>query len=209
MNVQEAIQKRKSIRSYSNASICDAHLTILFQALKLAASGANKQNWEFVFVKNSNVKQRLVPVCKNQKYVKGCSYFIAGVADPMLKWHMVDITTALTQLTLQAVELGYGTCWIGAFNEAGVKQVLNIPIDKKVVVCMTIGMPAGKPVPTIRKSLETFIYLNQYGTHFESINYKPSQNKLSSILMQPRWVMASKLSNTLGKVRHFFKKYSL
>jgi len=48
------------------------------------------------------------------------------VADPTQKWHMVDITIALTQLALRAVELGYGTCWIGAFDEAGVKQVLNI-----------------------------------------------------------------------------------
>jgi nitroreductase len=168
MNVQEAIQKRLSIRRYSDASISADHLDILFKALQFAASGNNYQNWEFVFVKDPEVKQRLVPACSNQRFVKDCAYFIAGATDPTLKWHMVDITIALTQFALQAVELGYGTCWIGAFDEAGVKQVLNIPTDKKVVICMTLGLPTGKHVPRGRKTLEEIIYLNQFGARFES-----------------------------------------
>ena len=75
---------------------------------------------------------------------------------------MVDITISLTHFTLQAVELGYGTCWIGAFDENQVKQVLKIPEDKKVVICMTFGMPKGMLVPTGRKAVEEFIYLNRY-----------------------------------------------
>ena len=168
MNVHEAIQKRLSIRRYSDASIPAEHLDILFKALQFAASGNNSQNWEFVFVKDPGIKQRLVPACSNQRFVKDCDYFIAGAADPTLKWHMVDITIALAQFALQAVELGYGTCWIGAFDEVGVKQVLNIPTDKKVVICMTLGLPTGKHVPRGRKTLEEIIYLNQFGARFES-----------------------------------------
>jgi nitroreductase len=54
---------------------------------------------------------------------------------------MVDITIALANFTLQAVELGYGTCWIGAFDEKQVKQILHVPDEKKVVICMTFGVP--------------------------------------------------------------------
>ena len=168
MQVKEAIQKRLSIRRYADASIPTEHMNILFQALQLAASGNNYQNWEFVFVKDPEFKRRLVPVCSSQRFVRDCTYFIAGVADPTLKWHMVDITIALTQFALQAVELGYGTCWIGAFDEAGVKQVLSVPADKKVVICMTLGRPTGKHVPRSRKTLEEFIYLNQFGVRFKS-----------------------------------------
>ena len=168
MQVQKAIQKRLSIRQYADASIPDEHMDILFKALQLAPSGNNLQNWEFVFVKDSDLKQRLVPACFNQRFIKDCAYFIAGVADPKLKWHMVDITISLTHFTLQAVELGYGTCWIGAFDETQVKQVLRIPEDKKVVICMTFGMPKGKHVPRGRKAVEEFIYLNQFGSRFKS-----------------------------------------
>ena len=168
MQVQEAIQKRLSIRRYADAAIPAEHLDILFKALQLAASGNNYQNWEFVFVKDAEVKQRLVAACNNQVFVRNCAYFIAGVADPALKWHMVDITIALTQFTLQAVELGYGTCWIGAFDEAQVKSVLNIPETKKVVICMTLGLPAGRHVARGRKAVEEFIYLDQFGRRFKS-----------------------------------------
>ena len=167
MHVHEAIQNRLSIRRYADTSIPAEHMDILFKALQLAASGNNYQNWEFVFVNNPDVKQRLVPACSNQRFVKDCAYFIAGVADPTLKWHMVDITIALTQLALQAVELGYGTCWIGAFDEAHVKRVLEIPEDKKVVICMTLGLPTGKHVTRGRKTLEEIIYLNQFGNRFK------------------------------------------
>ena len=169
MQVQEAIQKRLSIRRYADAPIPAGHMDMLFRALQLAASANNYQNWEFVFVEDPALKDRLVPACSHQRFVRDCSYFIAGVADPALKWHMVDITIALSQLALQAVELGYGTCWIGAFDEAHVKRILNIPADKKVVICMTLGMPAGRHVPRGRKSLEEIIYQDQFGGRFESI----------------------------------------
>ena len=167
MNVQEAIQKRLSIRRYADVSIPDEHMEILFKALQLAASGNNYQNWEYVFVQDPGVKKRLVPACSNQGFVKDCAYFIAGVVDPTLKWHMVDITISLTQFALQAVELGYGTCWIGAFSEDEVKRVLNIPTRIKVVICMTLGVPEGKHVPKGRKSVEEFIYLNQFGVRYK------------------------------------------
>ena len=162
MQVQEAIQKRLSIRRYADASIPDEHMDILFKALQLAPSANNLQNWEFVLVKNPDLKQRLVSACFNQRFIKDCAYFIAGVADPNLKWHMVDITISLTHFTLQAVELGYGTCWIGAFDEIRVKEILNVPDKKKVVICMTFGMPEGRHVPKGRKAFEDFICLNQY-----------------------------------------------
>jgi len=164
MKVQEAIQNRLSIRQYAEASIPAEHLEILFKALQLAPSANNYQNWEFVFARDPDIKQRLVPACLNQRFIKDCSYFIAAVADPAQKWHMVDVTIALTQFTLQAVELGYGTCWIGAFDETGIKRVLNIPADKKVVICMTFGMPRGRHIHRGRKDVDEFIYLNQYST---------------------------------------------
>jgi nitroreductase len=163
MQVQEAIQKRLSIRRYADAAISEEHMDILLKSLQLAPSANNSQNWEFVLVNDPEQKQQLVPACSNQRFIKDCAYFIAGVADPAQKWHMVDITIALTQFTLQAAELGYGTCWIGAFDEAWVKHVLKVPEDKKVVICMTFGMPAGKHVPRGRKAVEEFIYLNQFG----------------------------------------------
>jgi nitroreductase len=167
MHVKEAIARRRSIRTYAETSIPPEHMKTFFKALQLAPSASNTQNWEFVLVGDPDLKRRLVPACFHQSFVAECSYFIAGVADPALKWHQVDITIALTNFTLQATELGYATCWIGAFDETRVKELLGVPELKKVVVCMTFGMPKGEPFPSGRKAIEEFIYLNHYGQRWE------------------------------------------
>lgn len=172
MEVKEAIARRLSIRRYAAADIPAQHMQTLFKALQLAASGSNRQNWEFVFVADADLKHDLISACENQSFVGECAYFIAAVADPRLKWHMVDISISLTNFTLQAVELGYGTCWIGAFDEDAVKLMLGVPEQKKVVVCMAFGKPAGRHVARGRKVLEEFIFLNRYGGHWSETTRK-------------------------------------
>jgi nitroreductase len=169
MQVQDAIKARLSIRRYAETPIPDKDLKILLKALQLSPSANNSQNWQFVFVDDPELKRALIPACFNQKFVADCSYFIAGIADPELKWHMVDITIALTNLTLQAVELGYGTCWIGAFDENEVKNILNVPNDKKIVICMALGKPKGKHLPRTRKKLGHFMHLNQFGRPWNNL----------------------------------------
>jgi nitroreductase len=163
MEVKEAIASRLSIRRYAESSISPDHMETLFRAAQLAPSANNGQNWEFIFVGDAEIKRRLVGACSNQNFVANCTYFIAGVADPRQKWHMVDITIAFTNFTLQAADLGYGTCWMGAFEENRVKEILGVPDERKVVICMTFGAPEGRHVPRGRKSIDEFIYLNHYG----------------------------------------------
>jgi len=163
MEVKEAIASRLSIRRYAESSIPSEHMETLFRALQLAPSANNGQNWEFVFVGDAETKRRLVGACSSQSFVGNCTYFIAAVADPAQKWHMVDITIALTNFTLQAADLGYGTCWIGAFDEKRVKEILGVPNVRKVVICMTLGTPEGRHVAKGRKGFEKFIYQNHYG----------------------------------------------
>ena len=43
-----------------------------------------------------------------------------------------------------AVECGLGNCWIGAFNEEKVKEILGIPKEVRVVELMPIGYPVFK-----------------------------------------------------------------
>jgi nitroreductase len=184
MSVKETIANRLSIRQYAVTSIPTEHMETLFRALQLAPSANNNQNWEFVFVSDPELKKNLVPACFYQRFVSECTYFVAGVADPNLKWHHVDITIAFTNFTLQATELGYGTCWIGAFDENNVKELLKVPKDKKVVICMTFGMPKGKHVPKGRKSLKEFLYLDHYGRHWDHTSLRKRESSQNQKYMR-------------------------
>jgi nitroreductase len=60
-------------------------------------------------------------------------------------------------MTLAAFSLGLGTCWIGAFYEDQVKEILGVPDGVRVVALLPLGYPAESPRSTSRKSLEDVV----------------------------------------------------
>ncbi|MBN2446301.1 MAG: nitroreductase family protein, partial [Phycisphaerae bacterium] len=53
-----------------------------------------------------------------------------------------DVSIAVDHLTLAAVAEGLGTCWIGAFKEQAVKELLDVPADVDVIALVPLGYPA-------------------------------------------------------------------
>jgi len=135
------------------------------EAARWAPSAGNRQPWHFIVVLDRELKEKLVSVCRNQSFIRDAACIIVGLADLEVspKWAIVDTTIALEHIVLVATELGYGTCWIGAFDESGVKRLLNIPEKYKVVALITIGKPAESPAPRQRKPLSEIASLNAYG----------------------------------------------
>ncbi len=162
MEVLEAIKSRRSIRKYKDEPIVEEKIRKLLEAARLAPSAANKQNWKFIIISNEATRKRLVAACNNQSFVSNASHIITGVVDPALKWHQVDLAIAFEHIVLEAVELGLGTCWIGAFNEENVKKILKIPQDKKVVALLTVGYPDEFPPTRPRKEIKEIVAFNEY-----------------------------------------------
>jgi nitroreductase len=78
-----------------------------------------------------------------------CNFYGAPVAilicldDSFPTGRMVDIGIALGYLILVAHEFGFGTCPIGLITayEDEIKDLLNIPENKKVVIGVALGHP--------------------------------------------------------------------
>jgi len=66
-------------------------------------------------------------------------------------------------MILAATALGYGTCWIGAFDQDRVKSLLEVPEDLHVVALTPLGVPADKPEARPRHPLSEFASLDRYG----------------------------------------------
>jgi nitroreductase len=162
MSVFDTIKARRSIRTYKVEHIPKDKLDKLLEAARLAPSAANRQIWKFLVVEDDQIKSQLVPACNNQAFIGTASHVIAGIGDPTQTWHQVDLAIALEHIALEAVELGLGTCWIGAFNEDEVKKILKIPQDKRVVALLTVGIPAESPAARPRKALEEIVAYEEY-----------------------------------------------
>jgi len=164
MNVREAIEKRRSIRAYEAKDIEPEKLARVLEAAHLAPSARNRQDWKFIIVKDPKIKEKLATIARNQKFIAeapvvivacgiDCDY-IMSCGQPA---YTVDVSIAMSYITLQAVEEGLGTCWIGAFKEEEVKELLGIPKDVRIVGMLPLGYPLEVPPPKPRKPLSQII----------------------------------------------------
>jgi nitroreductase len=153
MDVFEAIKVRRSVRKYKREPIPSDKLKMILEATRLAPSAGNRQPWRFVVVEDAARKEALAEAANNQKFLQDAAVIVVAVGDPEVsaRWYEKDTMIALEHMVLAATALGYGTCWIGAFSEEAVKNLLKIPAKVKVVALLPIGVPCETPAPKPRK----------------------------------------------------------
>jgi len=163
MNVSEAIQVRRSVRSYADREVDRGTIRELFESVRLAPSARNEQPWQFVAVTDPDRREALYRASFDQDHVADAPVVVAGVstATGALEGYdestaMVNLAIALDHLSLRAAELGLGTCWIGAYDDEAVADVLEVPEAWRIVHLMTVGYPVTdlEPVEKDRKPLE-------------------------------------------------------
>lgn len=159
MDVMEAIKRRCSVRSYQERVVEKEKIEKILEAARLAPSASNRQEWRFIVARDKNTRQRLMEAAKNQSFVGEAPVVIACCAhtDNHVMTcgqlcYPIDVAIAIEHMALKATEEGLGSCWIGAFYEDRVKEILCIPGNIRVVELLTLGYPA-KPCPNFKNRL--------------------------------------------------------
>ena len=167
----ETIMNRRSIRHYKPDKIPGEHLRAILEAGRQAPSAKNLQSWHFVVVNDPQLKRKVAAACHGQHWMAEASVIIAAVDIPTEyeRWLKVNTTIAMQNMILAAHSLGYGTCWIGAFDENKVSELLHVPEDKQVISLTPIGLPAVQPDARPRKDLSEIFSLNTYGSLIEPL----------------------------------------
>ena len=94
-------------------------------------------------------------------------------------------------MMIMATHLGFGTCWIGAFDEPKVKEILEIPENIEVISLITLGYPEENAEVPSKVELEKIV-------HWESWANVRRQTLGDGILQ----------SGPLSLVKKFFRKKS-
>lgn len=176
MNVFEAIQRRRSIRSYLDKEIPRELIIRVLGAARLAPSAEAIQPWYFIVLTDREKKNKIARSGRFARFISKAPVVIVGCGDREAspKWFKVDVAIAMEHIVLEATELGLGTCWVGSFRESVVKEVLKIPEKFSVVALLALGYPApkvdyfGKLVHLVRrrKKLKSIVGFNEYGRAF-------------------------------------------
>lgn len=176
MEVFEAIQKRKSVRSYAPTPVPIEKLKQVLDAARLAPSAGNVQPWRFILVLDSQKRRKIARGCRYGHFLDESPVVIVGCGNQKAspRWYAIDTCIALENLVLAATGEGLGTCWIGAFNERAIREMLKIPSHLKVVALLALGYSREKldisakfaHLIRPRKKLENIVFLEEYGERF-------------------------------------------
>jgi nitroreductase len=173
MNLEEAIKKRRSIRTFKNQELPQQTLEKLLRAACLAPSAGNVQPWEFVVANTKEVKEAIskaafgqeclieapvvIVVCANLKRATE-SYGMRGKTLYCLQ----DTAAAIQNILLTACSLGLGSCWIGAFREDQIRKIINAPQEIRPIALIPLGFPNEAPTARKRRPLSQIVHKESF-----------------------------------------------
>jgi len=136
------------MRAFKDKDVPEEMISRLLEAARLAPSASNRQEWRFIVVRDPATRKQLSKAAMGQKFVGEAPVVLACCAET--DGHVmacgqlcypIDVAIAIDHITLCATADGLGTCWIGAFDESQVKEILGIPPQIRVVGLLPIGYP--------------------------------------------------------------------
>ncbi|MCH5185510.1 MAG: nitroreductase family protein [Oscillospiraceae bacterium] len=153
MNVYEAIQKRRAIRKFERKDIDHNDLVKLIECARVAAYGANMQPLKFAIIEDKVMLDKIFPCTKWAAYLpegtpaenERPAAYIAVLGDKSIKasgLFEVDAGSAVATMMLEAVELGLGSCWLGAIDKESIKRLLGLDENLTVLYLLALGYPA-------------------------------------------------------------------
>ena len=145
MDALEAIRKRRSVRKYTGEPIPREDLEKIVDAGRLAATGSNKQPWDFIVITNRETINKLKVAAR---WMDKAAAIIAVVMDPSSRWWVEDGSAAVENMLITSTALGYGSCWLEGYtlpHEKEFKALLGVPEEKRLLTLVPIGVPAEWP----------------------------------------------------------------
>lgn len=152
----EALENRRSVRKYTARELPEEHIEELFRAAMYAPSAWGKRPWHFVVVRDPELRKKLSQATPYSSHAAQAPVVIVLLADMCLARRWVeDLSIAASHIMLQAVELGYGSCFIqvresehsGKDAQDYVRGVLGIPQGYNVGCMLSVGEPAEEKEP--------------------------------------------------------------
>ncbi len=166
------LKRRRSVRAYKEEDISDYDLNKLFEAALSAPSAGNLQAREFIIVRDVNTKHQLAEAALGQFFIAKAPIVLVGCAnigrssrnygDRGQLYAVQDVTIAASYIQLAAESMGLSTCWIGAFYEERVRELLELPLDIRPVLMLPVGYPNETPPPTIRMDITRFTHKERW-----------------------------------------------
>ena len=166
MDTIEAILTRKVQRSFASKPIEDDQLAKIVDAGRHAMSARNLQPWQFIVVRDRERLKAIGALCSTGRFVADAPAAVVILKDlGNARWADVDCAQAVQNMATAGWALGLGTCWVGNFDAAKLKELLAIPDGWAVFTVLPFGYanesnpPQGRPL----KKRAEMVHFEKFG----------------------------------------------
>lgn len=159
MNFMEIAQNRQSCRRYdSSRSVEGEKIDAVLEAGRLAPSACNGQPYHFTLCKGEAAKKvalatrgtglnHFVDQAPMMIVISEENYVASAALGARLKgndYRSIDIGIAAAYLTAEAAAQGLGTCILGWFDDAAIREICHLYHPVRLVICMGYPAPEEK-----------------------------------------------------------------
>lgn len=167
MEFSKLIDKRRSVRGFTGGGIPAEAIRAILTAGLRAPNACNDQSWRFYCLLEPARIASLVPQVYGGEWMKRAACVIVLCVRPQglmerfgergEMFAIQDTAAAAENMLLRAADLGYGGCWVGAFDEDACRAALDIPEAERPVILLPLGVPEMEPPLRDRLPLEEVV----------------------------------------------------
>jgi nitroreductase len=170
MELYDVINNRRSIRKYLSEPVEQEKLDRIWQAIQVAPTACNYQPFRFLLVQSDDLRNRIEEVLRmgsdgkgkmSMHWVMKAPHVVIGLGNKQTAWkrfdgtpsHVIDVAIAMEHLVLAAANEGLGTCWVCAYNQESLHEVLGLTPEWEAVALTPLGYPNHVPKDIPRKAI--------------------------------------------------------
>ncbi|MBS3116097.1 nitroreductase family protein [Candidatus Woesearchaeota archaeon] len=172
-DIIELIKSRRTIKHFLPKFVSWENISKIIDAARHAPSCGNLQNWKFLVVLDSNLKQAVAEAAHEQYEIAiaGALIIVLGEPEKAERYYSLrgerlytvqNCAAAMENMLLEAHSLGLGTCWIGAFDEEAIRMMFKIPENIRPQAIVAVGYPKEIPPKPPKYPLEAVIYFHKW-----------------------------------------------
>lgn len=173
MEFDRCLKSRRSVRKFKDKKLSKASLGAILDAVRYAPSAGNLQNWKLIVVEDKEKKEKISKVCLSQKWMSMAGALVVVCSDDSDVKNVYgersefycrqNCSAAIQNMLLKACSIGIGSCWIGAFDDEKVKDILKIPEKINVEAILCFGYADEKPKMPKRVDLNDIVNFEEWG----------------------------------------------
>ena len=182
MELNKAIKERKSVRKFSTKKVDWREIIEAIDYARLAPLAGNIPTIKFIIVDNKEKIKKLTQASQ-QDFFSNVQYVVVVCSDKTQCVRSYDergdiyarqqAGSLIQNFLLKITELGLATCWVGAFYDTQVKQLLNIPDNIDVEAFFPIGYELGKSKQEKKPDLDKLLFFNKWNNRYMKPLIKP------------------------------------